>query len=79
MTCVTRGGFRTQSEVHAACAPRSHSDIMGNMWVVRFALAIVPGLPLYKTHRYHLVTEYDNPTDKDVDAMAALSRYVRKT
>lgn len=35
----------------------------------------VEGVPLYKDHQYELVSVYDNPTQKDSDAMASIFLY----
>ena len=35
------------------------------------------GLRLYANHHYELIADYDNPTSRDVDAMAVLYLYVR--
>ncbi len=37
----------------------------------------VKGEPLYKNHKYELVAVYNNPTQKDIDAMASFWIYVR--
>jgi len=38
--------------------------------------ASVEGIKLYKDHDYELVTEYNNPTNHEIDAMAVMSIYM---
>ncbi len=35
------------------------------------------GIPVYKDHQYEIVTEYNNPTKNDIDAMAMMYMYFR--
>ncbi|MCW5893938.1 MAG: hypothetical protein KIT14_25825 [bacterium] len=54
-------------------AQRTTTDRVGLEAIESFSS--VEGVPLYKDHDYELVSVYDNPTERDSDAMASIFLY----
>jgi hypothetical protein len=65
---------RTTGETLFSLRSKDFEDRLGVEHVEE--LALPEGVPLYRDHSYEMVTEYDNRTDGNVDAMAILYLYL---
>jgi len=63
----------TTGETVYKSTQRNHPDRLGLDSVEYFSSR--EGLPIYKDHQYELISVYDNPSDRDGDAMAGMYLY----